>query len=117
MNSRERILKTIDHKETDKIPIDLGSMRSTGISIVAYNRLLKKLGIKNLVPRMYDFIQQLAYPDKEVLDLFEVDAIDASQAFLDQSDQWVDWILEDGTKCLIPFYLNLHEPFQPVFPI
>ena len=109
MNSRERILKAINHEETDKVPVDFGSMRSTGISTAAYSKLLKMLGLKDRIPRMYDFIQQLAYPDKEILDLFSVDAIDASQAFLDEDKCWSNWTLEDGTECLIPYYLNIEK--------
>ena len=37
---------------------------------------------------MYDFIQQLAYPEKEVRDLFHIDATDAGQAFLEELNQW-----------------------------
>jgi uroporphyrinogen decarboxylase len=108
MKSRERVLLSINHKEPDRVPVDLGSMRSTGISAVAYSRLLARLGIKK-IPRMYDFIQQLAYPDKEVLDIFNVDCIDASQAFLLDSSDWVEWHLDDGSACLIPSYLNLER--------
>jgi len=32
-------------KQADRVPIDLGAMRSTGIAIIAYNKLRKKLGI------------------------------------------------------------------------
>jgi len=43
MNSRERVLKTLDHKEPDKIPIDLGSTIVTGISIATYKTVRVKL--------------------------------------------------------------------------
>ena len=109
MNSRDRVLKAINHKEADKVPVGLGSMRSTGISVTAYSKLLKMLGFKNRIPKMYDFIQQLAYPDKEILDLFKIDAIDASQAFLNSGKNWRNWTLKDGTKCLIPYYLNIEK--------
>ena len=46
MNSRERVLKTLQHQEPDRVPIDLGGMRSTGITAIAYNRLLRYLGIE-----------------------------------------------------------------------
>ena len=45
LNSRERVLKTLTHKEPDKIPIDLGSTLVTGIDIVAYKNVMDKLGI------------------------------------------------------------------------
>ena len=35
----------LEHKEADRVPIDFGAMRSTGISTIAYNKLKKNLGI------------------------------------------------------------------------
>jgi len=107
MNSRERVRLTINHKEADRVPIDLGGMRSTGISTIAYNRLRKKLIINKGIAKMYDFIQQLAFPEKEIRDMFHIDAIDVAQAFLKNDDDWKQWTLNNGTKCLIPKYLDI----------
>lgn len=107
MTSRERVRLAINHKEPDRVPIDFGAMRSTGIAAIAYNRLRNKLGITMGLARMYDFQQQLAYPEKEIRDLFHVDTIDAGQAFLKDEDEWQEWALNDGSKCLIPKYLNV----------
>jgi len=96
MKSRERVKMSINHKQVDRVPIDLGSMRSTGIATIT----------KGLA-KMYDFIQQLAYPEKEIRDLFHVDVIDAGQAFLTNDSEWRKWTLNDGSKCLIPKYLNV----------
>jgi uroporphyrinogen decarboxylase len=41
MNSRERIIAAINYKEPDRIPIDLGATPSSGISVVAWQNLLK----------------------------------------------------------------------------
>ena len=42
MNSRERVLMALNHEETDRVPIDLGSSRSTGINAIAYNKLINR---------------------------------------------------------------------------
>jgi len=34
MTSRERILAAINHKEPDRVPVDLGATASSGISVV-----------------------------------------------------------------------------------
>jgi uroporphyrinogen decarboxylase len=107
MNSRERVRMAIDHREADRVPIDLGGMRSTGIAAIAYNKLRKKLNINSSLPRMYDFLQQLSFPEKEVMDMFHIDAIDAGQGFLKDSSKWRKWTLNDGSECLIPGYLNV----------
>ncbi|MBP1602076.1 MAG: hypothetical protein H6Q06_2227, partial [Acidobacteria bacterium] len=43
MNSRERVLTTLNHREPDRIPIDLSGHRSSGIAAIAYSRLRKHL--------------------------------------------------------------------------
>lgn len=107
MKSRERVKLVINHKEADRIPIDLGSMRSSGISTITYNNLKGKLGKDKDLSRMYDFIQQLAYPEKEIMEMFHIDVIDAGQAFLKEDNNWCHWTLNDNSKCLIPKFLNI----------
>jgi len=108
MNSRERVRIVLDHKIPDRIPIDLGSMRSSGISTITYNNLKKKLNIKSKQnSRMYDFIQQLAFPDEQIMKKFNIDAIDAGQGFLRSVKDWKEWILNDGSKCLVPKLLKI----------
>ena len=104
--SRDRIRLAVEHKESDRIPIDFGAMRSTGIAAIAYNRLRKNLGITNGLARMYDVLQALAFPERKVRDRFHIDCIDAGQAFLKSDTQWKEFLLNDGSKCLIPKYVE-----------
>jgi len=67
MNSRERILTALQHKEPDRVPVDLGGMRSTGISIKAHEKLKDYLGLKGGEVEVYDFFQQLTRPDERIL--------------------------------------------------
>jgi len=117
MNSRQRVRKILEHKTADRMPIDLGSMRSSGISAIAYNNLKDKLKLNNSrLARMYDFIQQLAYPEPEVMEKFNIDVIDAGQGFLKSGKYWKEWTLNDGSKCLIPKFLNIEiDKHQTVY--
>ena len=47
MNSRERVLTALEHKEPDRIPIGFGSHHSDGIMAIAYAKLKDYLGITN----------------------------------------------------------------------
>lgn len=67
MKSRDRLLLSLDHKEPDRVPIDLGSTPSSGISAVAYGMLKKNLGIDTGANRIYDVVQQLAWPKDEFI--------------------------------------------------
>ena len=46
MTSRERVLRTVNFQETDRVPIDLGGMKATGITVRAYNQLKAQLGLR-----------------------------------------------------------------------
>ena len=107
MTSRERVLAALNHVEPDRIPVDLGGHRSSGISAIAYHRLRKHLGLPEKVVRVYDMVQQMAIIDEDVLDLFGVDVIEMGRGFLLDDKDWKPWILPDGTPCEIPFYTNL----------
>jgi uroporphyrinogen decarboxylase len=102
MTRRERVLCAIGHIEPDKVPIDLGSMRSTGISAVAYGKLKKYLGISSGSTDVYDVVQQLAQPEDPILDYFEADVIDLGRAFLTSDEDWKDFTLPDGSAAKIP---------------
>jgi len=39
LTSRERVMAAVDHREPDRVPIDLGGHRSSGIMAIAYAKL------------------------------------------------------------------------------
>jgi len=72
LNSRERVNKSLNHEEPDKIPLDLGGNQSS-IHIKAYKKLIKYLDIKDDQIKYADFIQQIALPCEELLEHFNID--------------------------------------------
>lgn len=102
MTSRERVLTALNHREPDRIPVDLSGHRSSGIAAIAYARLRKHLGLPARPIRVYDPVQQLAIVDEDVLQLFRVDTIELGRAFALEDKHWADWTLPDGTPCLMP---------------
>jgi uroporphyrinogen decarboxylase len=73
MNSRERILKTLNHEEPDRIPYDLAGTTWTGITNCAYQKWRKYLGLEDIEPDWSDVIQQIVIPDEDFLNRFLVD--------------------------------------------
>lgn len=71
LTSRERVLCAINHKEADRVPIDLGGFQ-TGIHKKAYEALLEYLGLDEEIV-ILDPVQQLAKPSEAVLQKFHVD--------------------------------------------
>ena len=109
MNSRERIITAINHKEPDRIPIDFNGHRSSGIMVQAYIKLRKFLGLPPSKLYVYDFIQQLASVEDDVLNIVGADVVELGHNFYKNEDYWQDWELPDGTPCKIPSFINVKK--------
>ena len=111
ISSRERVRITLNHEEPDRVPIDFGASRVTGIGAIAYNRLVQYLGIEEEI-HLYDIKQQLAYPSLEVINRLGGDVVSIGRLgsttvmpFL-ALDRWKPGRLTDGSSCLIPAGCN-----------
>src|SRR5512140_445902 len=106
MNSRERIQAALNHREADRVPLDLSGHRSSGISAIAYARLRDFLGLPKRPIDVYDVVQQLAIVHDDVLDLFGVDTVELGRAFALEDGDWTAWVLPDGTPCRVPVWVQ-----------
>ena len=74
MTHRERILSALKHKDTDRVPLDLGSTGCTTISVRAYERLRAHLGIPSEPPPiMWSIPSGTVVPEEAILRRFDVD--------------------------------------------
>ena len=94
MTSRERLIKALNHIETDRPPIDLGATNTTGISALSLHHLREKLGLKGKV-RIAEPFQILGEVDDEVRKALGVDVVgifDRNTFFGYQNGTgWKDW--------------------------
>lgn len=106
MTSRDRVLKTLKHCEPDRVPIDLGGMRSTGIHAKAYRRFVDYLGYRDLPVKVFDVHQMLAFVDEEIRREVHSDAIELKRlngGFGTRIDSWKGRdIFDDGSRYLFP---------------
>ncbi|MDX1357704.1 MAG: uroporphyrinogen decarboxylase family protein [Clostridia bacterium] len=75
MLRRDRIVKALNFEETDRVPMDLGGMRSSSISCFRYSELRDFLGLSKGLPLIYDEFQMLAIPEPDVLDALDCDVV------------------------------------------
>ena len=109
LTSRERVRISLNHQEPDRLPIDFGAMRSTGINAIAYNRLKKYLGMKNTETKVYDIYQQLAEPEEAIMKIMGADVVQLHRyrpAFGIDIANWKPGKLMDGSDCLVPRDFN-----------
>jgi uroporphyrinogen decarboxylase len=109
MNSRERIQEAFNFRQTDKVPIDFGGHRSSGINVMTYKKLREYLGLKPGNLYIYDLIQQLAIIEDDVLDIVGSDTVELGHDYYKDESYWQDWELQDGTPCKIPAFIKVEK--------
>ncbi|MCL2664973.1 MAG: hypothetical protein FWE82_05120 [Defluviitaleaceae bacterium] len=110
LTGRERVLAALNFEETDRVPIDIGGMGSTGINAIAYRNLRKHFGLPGLV-KVYDVYQQLGWVDDDAKDILGGDVAQVFKrrgAFGISRENWKQGEMTDGSECLVP------EGFSPV---
>ncbi len=86
MNSRERVLAAISHREPDRVPVDFGGSMVTSIHKVGYDKLKKHLGIKtNDEVKIARGRSLVAEVDPEVQDAL---GVDARMLIINDPDAW-----------------------------
>jgi uroporphyrinogen decarboxylase len=98
VNHRERVIAAVRHQEPDRIPVDLGGMRSTGIMALAYASLKQHLGVTEGDIHVFDTMQQLAFVEEPVRQRFGCDVVILDHGLL---AGWRDYALPDGTQAKI----------------
>ncbi len=105
MTSRERVQAAVNHEQPDRVPLDIGGSRVTGIHVRAYQALRNHLGLRGDPPRVYDLMQMLALVEPDVLDLLGIDVIPLHRREIIWGlgvEQWQPWRLWDGTPVQVP---------------
>ena len=73
MTPRERVLAALNHQEPDRVPVDLGQAAGDGITTLAYQNLLRHLGLGERPSRIFNMEVQIVDVDEDVLRRFGID--------------------------------------------
>ncbi len=104
MTSRERVLRTVNFQDTDRVPIDLGAMKASGIGVKAYNQIKAGLGLHGST-RIWDPKFMIASVEEELMQRFHLDVVplDISSAMHDirPDSEWIPKTLYGGAEGLL----------------
>ena len=75
MNAKERVLAAINHKQPDRVPVDLGSTSVTGINASTLYKLRKALNLCEKEIHIQQLTQMLGVVDEDVRQKLGVDVI------------------------------------------
>ena len=105
MNSRERVLATINHEEADRVPIDLGSTCVTSINLRAYGSLKRFLGISEGRARVYHTWVQVPELEPAIRDRLHIDTVTLPRYKMSlgvPNSEFKPWTYVDGNEYLAP---------------
>ena len=116
MNSRERVAITLQHKEPDRIPLDLGGSPVTGMHVSAVYQLRQALTLDppGTPVKVVEPYQMLGEIKPDLMEALGVDVIALSSPntmFGFPLTNWKPWTFFDGTPVLVPGGFNTNpEP-------
>jgi hypothetical protein len=109
--SRERITQALNHREPDKIPVDIGGSGLTGMHVSTVYRLRQKLGLDEpgtpvKVIEPYQMLGEIGRDLAEILGSDTVEVTGRKTMFGFINEGWKEWETFDGTPVLVPAGFN-----------
>src|SRR5512135_2335324 len=107
MNSRERVVRTLNHQEPDRVPLDVGGSPTTGMQASSVYRLRQALQLDppGTPVKVIEPFQMLGEIKPDLLDALGGDVVplgSPSTFFGFRNEGWKPWTLFDGTPVLVP---------------
>ncbi len=111
MTSRERVALALEHKEADRIPLDLGGSPTTGMQANTVYILRQALGLDppGTPVKVTEPFQILGEIKPDLMDALGVDVVPLPSPktfFGFRNEGWKEWRLFDGTPVLVPVAFN-----------
>jgi hypothetical protein len=110
MTSKERVLASLNHKPTDKIPIDLGSTGVTGIHILMIEKIRNHFDLEWKPIKVIEPFQMLGEVDEELKSIMGVDItgiFSRKNMFgIPQDEGWKEFKTFWGQEILVPEKFN-----------
>ncbi len=111
MNSRERVEAALDHRQPDRVPLDLGASPVTGMHVSSVYVLRQAFGLDVpgtpvKVTEPYQMLGEIAEDLVQALGVDVVGLGGAKTMFGFENAGWKPWTLFDGTPVLVPEGFN-----------
>lgn len=109
MNSKERVLTSLSHKQPDKIAIDFGSTAVTGIHVLAVERLREYFGLDKHPVKVIEPYQMLGEIETDLMDVMGIDVIGIlgrNNMFGFENNNWKEFKTFWGQEVLVPGEFN-----------
>jgi uroporphyrinogen-III decarboxylase len=108
-NSKKRLIDSLNHKQPDKIPVDLGSTSVTGIHVLTIDRLRDFYGLEKRPVRLIEPYQMLGEIESDLAEILHLDVVGilaSNTLFGYPNDEWKEYKTHWGQLLLVPGKFN-----------
>ena len=108
-SSKQNFLKTINHKQPDKVVVDFGSTGVTGIHVIIVEKLREYFGLEKRPVKVVEPYQMLGEIDSELIEAMDIDVIglfSAKNMFGVPNENWKVHKTLWGQEVLFPGSFN-----------
>ncbi len=110
MTSKERILASLDHRATDKVPLDFGATPVTGIHVLAIENLRKYFGLPDKPVVVNEPYQMLGEIEDDLATVLGIDTVAVSPRktmFGFPNENWKEFKTPWGQDVIVPGDFNV----------
>ncbi|MBN1559468.1 methyltransferase [candidate division KSB1 bacterium] len=112
MTSRERLRTSLNHEQSDKIPVDFGSTSVTGIHCRMVAELRDYFGLEKRLVKVHEPYQMLGLVEDDLQDALgvDVDGIPGRETLFGfANENWKEWTFLDGFTVLVSQHFQVDE--------
>jgi hypothetical protein len=105
MNSKERLLEALSHREPDCIPIDFGGTSVTGIHVSCVAALRDYFSLTKQPVKVHEPYQMLGWIDEDLKQAMGIDVegvFPRKTMFGFPNENWKPWRMDNGLEVLVP---------------
>ena len=111
MTSRERVNLALQHREPDRVPLDLGATTVTGMHVSAVYKLRQALALDapGSPVKVIEPLQMLGEVKQDLVEALGIDTVrlaGTGTSFGFKLEGWKEWETFDGTPALVPEGFN-----------
>ena len=110
MTSKERVLTSLDHRTSDKVPLDFGATPVTGIHVLAIENLRKYFGLTNVPVKVNEPYQMLGEIEPDLAGIIGIDTVAVpprKTMFGFPNENWKEFKTPWGQDVLVPGDFNV----------
>ena len=104
MTSKERLHKTLNHEQPDRIPFDMGGSGTSGIHAKAIDDIRNFLGLSKKTVKAFEPYQMLGWMEDDLMTELDVDiqALPGRKTMFGfPNENWKKWTMDIGLEVMV----------------